>query len=50
LAAGTYTVTPYDTWQGKYLTAFQVTCQDGQACAIKLPNFHADMAFKLERK
>ncbi len=50
LAAGTYTVTPYDTWQGKYLTAFQVTCKDGEACIIKLPDFHADMAFKIERK
>ena len=50
LAAGTYTVTPYDTWQGKHLTSFQVTCQDGQSCAIKLPPFHADLAFKLERK
>ena len=50
LAAGTYTITPYDTWQGKYLGAFQVTCKDGEACTIKLPAFHADMAFKVERK
>jgi hypothetical protein len=50
LAAGTYKVTPYDTWQGKFLTALNVTCKDGEACTIKLPNFHADMAFKIERK
>lgn len=50
LPAGTYTVTPYDTWQGKYGTAFQVTCEAGQACELTLPNFHADMAFKLEVK
>ncbi|MGC1376726.1 MAG: DUF5060 domain-containing protein [Anaerolineales bacterium] len=50
LAAGTYKVTPYDTWLGKYLTAIQVVCKDGEACQVSLPNFHADMAFKLERK
>lgn len=50
LAAGTYSVHPYDTWQGKYLRAFQVTCQAGQLCVVTLPNFHADMAFRLERK
>jgi hypothetical protein len=50
LAAGTYKVTPYDTWQGKFLTALQVVCKDGEACQVSLPNFHADMAFKIERK
>jgi hypothetical protein len=50
LAAGTYSVHPYDTWQGKYLTTFQATCEESQACQISLPNFHADMAFRLERK
>ncbi len=50
LAAGTYTVTPYDTWQGIYLSTFDVTCAEGQACTISLPDFKADMAFKLERK
>jgi hypothetical protein len=50
LAAGTYTVIPYDTWQGKYQAAFQTICAAGQICQISLPNFHADMAFKLERK
>ena len=50
LAAGIYTVTPYDTWQGSYLPAFEVTCTDGQPCTFALPDFKADMAFKLERK
>lgn len=50
LSAGTYTITPYDTWLGKNLSPFQVTCKDGEACPIKLPNFHADMAFRIVRK
>jgi len=50
LAAGTYLVHPYDTWRGKYLTVFQVTCAGSGSCKISLPNFHADMAFRLEHK
>jgi hypothetical protein len=50
LAAGAYTITPYDTWQGVDLPAFEVTCSEGQACVIPLPDFKADMAFKIERK
>jgi hypothetical protein len=50
LAAGTFTITPYDTWQGSYLSAISVTCTDGQACTIALPDFKADMAFKIGRK
>src|SRR4029077_4000304 len=50
LAGGTYTIHPYDTWLGKYLNTFDVNCADGQACSITLPNFSADMAFKMERK
>ena len=49
LAAGTYTITPYDTWQGLYRTAIQVTCTADVACQIKLPKFHADLAFKIEK-
>ena len=47
LSARTYSVTPYDTWQGEWLTAFQVVCENGATCAINLPDFHADMGFKL---
>ena len=50
LAGGTFTVTPFDTWQGTFLSAFEVTCSQGQACSIALPNFKSDMAFKIERK
>jgi hypothetical protein len=50
LAGGMYIITPYDTWQGTYLTAITVTCTDGQPCKITLPDFKSDMAFKLERK
>ncbi len=47
---GTFTITPYDTWQGAWLTAFELTCMDGQPCRVDLPDFKADMAFKIERK
>jgi hypothetical protein len=50
LADGTYTLTPYDTWQGTYLAVFEVTCAEGQPCTVTLPDFKADMAFKIERK
>lgn len=50
LLAGTYLVRPYDTWQGEYLPAFEVTCLANQPCPILLPEFTADMAFLLERK
>ncbi len=50
LAEGTYTIAPYDTWQGIYLQAFEITCTQGQACPIALPDFKADMAFKVIRK
>ena len=49
LAVGTYTITPYDTWQGSYLPAISITCGKGQPCTIALPDFKADMAFKIER-
>ena len=50
MAAGTYLVTPYDTWQGIYLDAFEVVCEAGQGCEIPLPAFYLDMAFRIERK
>ncbi len=49
MSTGSYTVTPYDTWQGTYLDPFDVSC-DGETCPIVLPDFHADMAFKIGRK
>lgn len=50
LSAGTYFISPYDTWQGLYLAPIEVTCAAGQTCLIPLPDFRADMAFKIERK
>jgi hypothetical protein len=50
LAGGTYTIRPYDTWQGKYLDAFEVSCSEGTACAVALPDFKADMAFRVQQK
>jgi hypothetical protein len=49
LADGRFTITPYDTWQGTFLEAFEVICTAGSACTIPLPQFQADMAFKIER-
>jgi hypothetical protein len=50
LAAGSYTIQSYDTWQGVYLDEFDVECADGQACVIALPDFTSDMAFKIVRR
>jgi hypothetical protein len=48
--AGMYTVTPYDTWQGTSLGAISVNCSMKQSCTVALPDFKADMAFKIEQK
>jgi hypothetical protein len=50
LAGGSYTITPYDTWQGTYLQGLSVTCPDNLTCTLNLPDFKADLAFKIERK
>jgi hypothetical protein len=50
LAGGTYAIHPYDTWKGAYLAAFEATCSDGLPCTIALPDFTADMAFRVEKK
>lgn len=50
IAAGSYTIQPYDAWQGVYLDSLDVECKDGQACMIALPDFTSDMAFKIIRK
>jgi hypothetical protein len=49
LADGRYTITPYDTWQGIFSDAFEVACTDSTTCIIPLPEFKADMAFKITR-
>ncbi len=50
LPAGSYTVMPYDTRQGIYLNSLDVNCEAGQACLIDVPDFQADIAFKIIRK
>ena len=50
LTDGTYSITPFDTWQGIYLAPFDISCAPGQPCRVPLPDFKADMAFKIERK
>jgi len=49
MTSGTYTVTPYDTWQGVDLESFDVECSSA-SCTIPLPDFTSDMAFKIIRK
>lgn len=46
LAAGTWTVTPYDTWAGEWLDPFSVECGTG-SCSIPLPDFRRDLALRL---
>lgn len=49
LTSGTYSITPYDTWQSIWLDAFLVDCDEG-ACIIPLPDFWHDLALKLSRE
>lgn len=46
--AGSWTVTPYDTWQGVWLDRSTLDCPGGP-CAIQLPDFTRDLAFRLDR-
>jgi hypothetical protein len=50
LREGEWVITPYDTWQGIYLEPYSIACKQGQYCAIPLPDFRADMAFKVTRE
>ncbi len=47
LAGGTYHRHTLRYLAGHYLAAISVTCTDGQPCTIALPDFKADMAFKI---
>ena len=49
LAAGSYSIQPYDTWQGVYFDEMRVECTEGEVCSIALPDFTSDMAFKIVR-
>jgi hypothetical protein len=48
--AGIFILTPYDTWQGNFLPPLSVNCMIHQPCEITLPDFKADLAFKIVRK
>jgi hypothetical protein len=48
LTAGSWNVTPYDTWSGEWLDAYIVECPGGP-CEIPLPGFHSDLAFHVAR-
>lgn len=49
LADGTYTATPYDTWQGVYLEPQELTCTTDAPCTLTLPSFQSDIAVQLQR-
>jgi hypothetical protein len=49
LAPDSYSIQPYDTWQGVYLDEISVDCMEGEACNIVLPDFTSDIAFKIVR-
>ncbi|HEU4319965.1 MAG TPA: DUF5060 domain-containing protein [Acidimicrobiia bacterium] len=48
VSAGTWKVTPYDTWTGEWFSEIVIDCPGGP-CQISLPDFHADLALHLER-
>jgi hypothetical protein len=50
LAEGTYSIQPFDTWQGNYLGEFEISCKANEPCVLTLPDFTSDMAFKVIRK
>jgi hypothetical protein len=50
LSAGTYAVTPYNPWSGEFLAPVEVNCGGSGSCAVPLPDFRSDMAFRLVRK
>ena len=50
LVEGSYSIQPFETWQGKYLDALEVNCKANEACIFTLPGFTSDMAFKIIRK
>ena len=49
LPGGSYTIQPYDTWQGNYLDAFSVECEEEQPCLMRIPAFQADIALKIKQ-
>jgi hypothetical protein len=42
-----YNIYPYDTHAGQFLDPISLTCEEGESCNLALPEFTADMAFKI---
>jgi hypothetical protein len=50
LTPGRYQIMPYDTWQGKFLTSFELDCPTtNNGCAVPLPIFISDIALKFKK-
>jgi hypothetical protein len=49
LSPGSYTVRPFDTWQGVYLDASRATADESGQLLVVLPPFSCDIAVRLER-
>ena len=50
LAAGTYAVRPYDTWQGVYLEESRATAGESGRLTLAVPPFRNDLAIRLEQR
>ncbi len=50
LASGGYVVTPFNTGTGEFLAPVEISCAGSGPCALPLPDFQYDMAFRLVRK
>ena len=50
LAAGTYAVRPYDTWQGVYLEESSATPGESGRLTLAVPPFRNDLAIRLEQR
>lgn len=49
LKEGVHILTPFETWKGVFLVPLEVACGGSGSCAAALPDFRADMAFRLTR-
>lgn len=50
LPGGTYTILPFNTWTGEWLAPIEITCEQRENCALTLPDFKADMAFRIVKR
>jgi hypothetical protein len=49
MPGGTYSIQPYNTWQGDHLDTFSVECEE-EPCKFSVPAFQADIALKFEKQ